>query len=399
LRSRNILILGICQALGLAGAPLVLLIGGIVGRELAPAPAWATLPISITMVGVAAFSIPAALLMKRIGRRLGFMAGAAVAALAALGAAYAIAVASFALFCGAMIFMGANMAFVQQYRFAAAESVDSRHTGRAIALVLLGGVAAGWIGPEIGNRAKDWLAYGVYTGSFVSLAGVYVAVALLLSLLRDGAPQEESAGGAARPLAAVVTQPTYLVATLANMVAYGVMSLIMTATPISMHVMDGHSLGQTTRVIQGHITAMFLPALFTGLLAERLGVLRVMAAGVTAMGLTLALALSGRGVVHYGAALVLLGLGWNLLFVGGTTLLTRSYRPAERFQAQAASDFLTFGAQVLASLSAGAVLSLASWELLNLMALPLLLAMLGAIVWLRRQMARPAALPAAAAAE
>lgn len=369
---------------------MLLLIGGIVGTELAPSPSLVTLPIAVSVIGLAIFTIPAALVMKKIGRKLGFIFSAVVAAGAALVAAYAIGIGSFFLLCAAMIFIGGNMAFVQQYRFAAAESVETRHVGKAVSFVLLGGVLAGYLGPEIATRTRDWLGYGTYTGSFVTLALLFVVVAVLLSFLRDVAlDEEEAAAGEERSLRSMVTQPTFVVAVMAGVIGYGVMSLIMTATPISMHVRDGYTLGETGWVIQGHVIAMYLPALFTGYLVGRLGVLRVMSVGVVVLFVCVALAVVDRSLMHYWGALVLLGLGWNLLFVAGTTLLTQSYHPAERYRAQAVNDFMIFGTQAFASLTAGAVIVQASWEILNLISLPFLLLLLAAILVLRHRLARP----------
>ena len=393
---RNVIILSIATALGRAGAPLVLLIGSIIGTDLAPSPALATLPITVGIVGVAIFSIPAAMLMKRIGRKPGFIGSSAVAAVAALLAAYAVGTGNFFLFCTAAIFFGANLAFVQQYRFAAAESVPGRQVSKAVSFVLLGGVLAGYLGPEIANRTEDWLDYGLYTGSFIALAGVYIIAAILLLFLRDVPLQEDSASGQERPLRVVITQPTYLVAVLAGVVSFGVMSFMMTATPISMHVVDGYTLEQTAWVIQSHVIAMYLPSLFTGFVIQRLGVTRVMWVGVLTLFVCVLLAVIDRGLIHYWGALVLLGVGWNFLFVGGTVLLTQSYRPPERFQAQAINDFLIFGVQAIVSLSAGAVIYYASWEILSLLNLPFLLLLLSAILALPHYLARPAQEPASA---
>jgi len=390
LGTRNVVILSIGSALGRAGAPMVLLIGGIIGADLAPSTSLATLPITLGVVGVAIFSIPAALLMKRIGRKAGFIASSLMAAIAALVAAYAVGAASFVVFCAAMIFLGANLAFVQQYRFAAAESVKPQQVSKAVSFVLLGGILAGYLGPDIAERAQDWLGYGLYTGSFVALAGFYVLAAVLLLFMKDIASEEDMGGGAERPLTVLIAQPTFIVAVLAGVVSYGVMSFIMTATPISMHVMDGYTLKQTAWVIQSHVIAMYLPSLFTGFVVERLGVLRVMAVGVITLLGCVVLAVVDRSLVHYWSALVLLGLGWNFLFVGGTVLLTQSYRPSERFKAQAFNESTVFGVQAFTSLSAGAIIFRANWEILNLLNLPFLIILLVCIAALARYLARPA---------
>jgi MFS family permease len=389
---RNVLILSLSQALGLSGGAAVVLLGGIIGSDIAPTASLATLPISIMVVGVALATIPAALLMRRIGRRRGFMVAALVAAVAALLAAYAVSRESFGLFCIATLFIGTNTAFMQQYRFAAVESADVAHAGRAVSFVLLGGIAGGFLGPEVAKQAKDWLNAGTFTGSFVAVAVLFAAVAVLTYFLRDIAPQQAGATGDERPLRRITAQPAYVVAVLGGAVSYGVMSFIMTATPVHLHRIAGYTLEGTTGVIQSHIIAMYLPSLFTGIVVERLGVLRVMMLGVVGLLACVVLAVVSRELIHFWGALVLLGLGWNLLFVGATVLLTRSYRPAERFKAQATNEFAIFGVQALASLSAGTVLFTANWDVLNLMNLPVLLGTLVALLALRQRIA-PAPAP------
>ena len=387
MRSRNILILAIGQVLGLSGLIMVVLLGGIIGAELAPSPSWATLPIGIMVVGMALFAIPAALLMRRIGRRRGFVAAATVASLASLLAAYAVAQGSFLLFSIALLFIGGNLAFIQQYRFAAVESVEPRYAGRAVSLVLVASVAAGFLGPQIAALTQNWLPAGLYTGSFVSIAILYAIATAALAFYRDASPQQAGSDGSERRLLEIATQPVYLVAVLIGAVASGVMTFIMTATPLELHTVHGFSLQQTSRVIQSHAVAMYLPSLFTGLMLERMGVSRVVAIGILSMLGSAALGIAARELAQFWGALILLGIGWNLLFVGGTVLLGHSYRPAERFKAQAANDFAIFGTQALASLSAGTVMFRADWVTLNLIALPFLLLAAIAVLLLRPRLA------------
>ncbi len=380
---RNVVLLGAGQAMGLSGVTMVVFLGGLVGARLAPVPAWSTLPVGLMVIGVAASTAPAALLMKRIGRRRGFVSASALGCLAAVLAALSIGRASFPLFCLATALLGANGAFIAQYRFAAAESVPGEQAGKAVAFVLIGGMVAGLLGPELGGRGRDWSALGPFSGSFLGLAALYLLTACLLAFLRDlGAPADPSAE-AERPLGAILRQPVFLVALLAGVVSYGVMSFTMTAMPVSMRHLDHFPLPATARVIQSHIMAMYAPSLFAGFLV-RLGLVGLMAAGVLAMAGSAAVALAGHQLPHYWAAMVLLGIGWNFLFVGGTALLTHSYRPAERFKAQALNELLVFGFQALASLSAGAVLFLAGWKAVNLLTLPLLAAMAVALLGFRR---------------
>jgi MFS family permease len=378
--NRNVLLLSLSNALGMAGAPAVVLLGGIIGSKLAPGPTLSTFPVAAMVVGVAVFTVPAAMLMAKIGRRAGFMLSSVVTSLAALSGIYAIHSASFAHFCLVSFFIGGNMAFVQQYRFAAAESVEPAQVSKAVSFVLLGGIVAGFLGPEIAKRAKDLLPYGLYSGSFAAIATLYLLNTGLLRFLKEPEVQNAKVVGEGRPLGVIVRQPIYLTALFAAMVAYGVMSFIMTATPVSMHVIDNFSIDQTAWVIQSHVLAMFIPSLFTGFLISRFGLPRVMLAGtLMLMGCAVA-ALVDRHFIHYWTGLVLLGIGWNFQFVGATTLLTRCYSSSERFKAQAFNDFSVFGFQAVASLTAGTVIFSAGWEVLNALSLPLLAVML-VVIW------------------
>ena len=388
---RNILVLSFGQAVSGMGFTLVTLLGALVGTSLAPSPAWSTLPVALTLMATALFSVPAALLMRQIGRRLGFAMAAAVAGLDSVLAAYAIIQRSFTLFSTATLLLGASFAFVQQYRFAAAESARPPFAGRAVSFVLLGGIVAGILGPELANVSKDWLPSAQYSGSFLGLALLQAAVALGMLLYRNIALQQAGVPEPERPLREIVMQPDYLTAVLAGAVAYGAMTIVTTATPIHLHVLHGYTLGQTSMVIQSHVVAMFLPSLFTGFLLERLGVTRVMVSGIASMVLASILGAVGHDLPIYWGAMVLLGLGWNLLFTGATVLLTRNYRPAERFKAQAANDLMVFGVQAIASLLAGTVLFYGNWQLLNLIGLPFLMLTLAVVLARRRLASVPSA--------
>jgi MFS family permease len=384
MRYKNAILLSLTQALGNSGSSIVVFVGGIIGAELAPSLALSTLPMSLMVVGVALATIPTALLMRRVGRRTGYIIGAGIGLLAALFGAYAISQASFGLFCGATLLIGVNSAFILQYRFGAAESVPPERAGQAVSFVLLGGIAAGYLGPEIARRSEDLLPAGPFSGSFVILAGVYALVMVLLFFLDEIIPYAADMTEPERPLVQVVTQPTYLAAVIAGVVAYGVMSFIMTATPVAMHTLHGFSLEDTAFVIQSHIIAMYLPSLVTGPLLRRLGLQRVMLVGWLCLLACVGLGIVSRQLLEYWGTLVLLGMGWNFLFVGATVLLTQSYRPAERFKAQAVNDFTIFGIQALASLSAGTVLFSASWGTLLMLNLPVLAILLVVLVQLRR---------------
>lgn len=350
------------------------MLGGIIGSTLSTTPSLATLPVSMMVVVVAATTVPATLLMRRIGRRAGFALASLSAAVAVLLAAFALSIASFPFFTLAAGLFGVNMAFTQQYRYAAAESVEPRFTGRAISLVLLGSIGGALLGPELVTRGATVISSVPYAGTLFALAVLYVLQAICFSLLGPLRGEEPGASrGSGRSLREIASQPLFIVAVLGGVAAYGVMTLIMTATPLSMHVHDGYSLVDTSRIIRNHVLAMYLPSLVSGFLIERLGTVRMMAAGSIVLLGACGVALQGQAIMHYWVALVLLGVGWNFLYVGGTTLLTRTYSIEERFRAQAVNEFSVFGASASSSLLAGVVIHLYGWHTLVMLPLPLLL--------------------------
>ena len=296
---RNVAVLAAAQALAASGGPLVTLAGGIVGQTLAPSPLLATLPITALVIGLALSAVPAALLMRRIGRRAGFMTGAAISSAGALLAAAATAQGGFAAFCLATLVMGAGSAFVAQYRFAAAESVDPRHTGRAVSFVLVGGIVAGVLGPEIGRHARRWFD-SEFSGAFVVVAVVQAIAVVLLGAIRLPPSTAPATPVERLPLRTFLTRPAFVLAMVSASAAFAVMSFIMTATPISMHVHDRHSLDDTAFTIQSHVVAMFAPSLVTGFLVDRLGLTRMMIAGTVTLMAGLVAAASGHAVWAYG---------------------------------------------------------------------------------------------------
>ena len=358
--ARNLVVLALSMALVASGAPLVVLTGGIVGDALAPSPGLATLPIAAFIVGTAITSIPAALLMQRVGRRLGFAFGSAVGAAACALAVQALRAESFPLFVAATSLLGGSAAFVQQYRFAAIESVPAEYSGQAVSAVMLGGVVAGFLGPQIVRGTRDLLPTE-YAASFLVVAALYVAVALVMLLALREVSVGAAANASGRPLREIAAQPSYRTAVAAAAMASGVMVLVMTATPVSMHVMDGHSVDATATVITSHMVAMFLPSVVSGFLVTRIGTAWLMRGGLIALTITVVAGLVSHSLLSYGVGLVLLGVGWNLLFLSATVQLTRSYRVEERFRAQALNDFVIFTIQATAALAAGAVLHRAGW--------------------------------------
>ncbi|MDJ0654618.1 MAG: MFS transporter [Xanthomonadales bacterium] len=374
---RNLIILTLCQLISATGAIIMITLGGIIGARLASDPALATLPVSIMVLSIAATTIPATLLMRRMGRKRGFAVAALSSTLAAGVAGFALYAESFGLFMLAGACFGINMAFTQQYRYAAAESVEPYQVPRAISIVLLGAIGGALVGPEL-VRFGQWTFPDVeFLGTLLSLGLLYVVQAgLFLGLGPLRGEGEDTLPHPGRSFKQMLLQPIFLVAVFSGAVAYGVMSFIMTATPLSMHVHDGFSLEQTAQVIRSHVLGMYVPSLFAGLLIQRFGVLAVMWVGGLGLIAACVVGLQGQSYMHYWYALVLLGVGWNFLYVGSTTMVTLSYTLAERFRAQAVNEFAVFGTSAATSLLAGTMIHLYGWTAIVVAPLPLLLAVL-----------------------
>jgi len=348
-----------------SGTVLMVTVGGIAGSALSPTPVLATLPMSLMVVGTALTTVPASLGMQRFGRRTGFACSALLGIGACQLAAHALEAGSFVLFCVAGALIGATVAFSQQFRFAAAESVPVPLVSRAVSLILLGSIGGALIGPELAARSPQWTPEQPFQGAYSAATAAYLFAFVVLLLFRNRAPEEGTEGeteAGPRRLLALIVLPIVTAAILGGMVGQGVMTFIMTATPVSMHVVDGHSLANTAEVIRAHVLAMYLPSLFSGALIGWIGTRQVMFLGLAALLATIGLGMLGHQFMHYWGALVLLGVGWNFLFVGGTTLLVGAYRPSERFRVQAFNDFSVFGVSALASLLGGAVLLELGWE-------------------------------------
>ncbi len=387
MQNKNLAILVVCQLISATGAIIFVTLGGIIGATFASSLAWATLPVSLMVVATAVTTVPATLIMRRIGRGRGFAIASLSAAMAVTIASLGLANASFLVFSSAAAVFGINMAFTQQYRYAAAESVEPRYVPRAISFVLVGSIGGAIIGPELVSRGQDWIAGVPYAGTMLALAGLYAIQAILfLGLQATHADADSIVVKSDRPLMAIITQPVFVVAVLGGTAGYGLMSLIMTATPLSMHINDGHSVVETAGVIRAHVLGMYVPSLISGFLIERLGLVRMMSIGVIGLAATSIIGLQGQSVMHYWSALILLGIGWNFLYVGGTTMLTYSYSISERFRAQAVNEFLVFGTSAAASLLAGTVMHYFGWYRLMLIPWPVLLLICVALIVVRKDL-------------
>lgn len=360
---RTLIVLVAAHCFGQTAAPILVLLGGIVGAQIAPSRDFATLPLAIMITGTACATVPASMLMARFGRKTGFTSGSLLAILAGLIASWSISTESFAVFCLASFFIGNYIAFLQQFRFAVAESVPIEDVPRSLSILMLAGIVAAILGPEVAQRFSSVEGLPEFAGSFLGLSALMtISLVILLLFFRNMPVQRGEVDGDARPLPEILRQPNLLLAISSAVVGYTIMSLIMTATPVSMHEMDHLSLEDTTWVVQSHILAMYIPSLFSGLLVMKFGVIRIIQAGFLIM---VACVLVGWGkpeLVHYWGSMVLLGVGWNFMFLGGTTLLTQTYRVSERFKVQAVNDFLIFGLQAVGSLGAGLLLATLGWN-------------------------------------
>lgn len=382
---RNLILLVFAQLISASGSIVMVMLGGIIGASLSSNPAWATLPVSVMVLAVAATALPATVLMKKIGRRYGFALSSCSAVLAVLTASWALRSSSFGMFLIAGLMFGINMAFTQQYRYAAAESVDAKYVPRAISFVLLGSIGGAFVGPILVTRGQYWVADVPYAGTMLAVAGLYAVQAIVFLFLRKThVDKETETATPGRPLSDVVKQPVFIVAVLGGTAGYGLMTLVMTATPLSMHINDGMSLEVTAGVIQAHVLAMYVPSLVSGFLIEKLGVIRMMLLGAATLVATSIVGLQGHALMHYWWALVLLGVGWNFLYVGGTTMLTYTYSTAERFRAQGINELLVFGSSATASLLAGTVMYYFGWFRLMVIPLPILLIVGIALIVVRR---------------
>lgn len=411
---RALAVLATAQAAGLSGGPLVVLVGGILGGKLAPAPTLATVPVVALVLGLAAGTLPAAAGTRMWGRRRALALGSAVATVGCVMAALGAHTGRFLPLCVGILLVGGNLACVQQYRFAAAEAAIPGREAGAVSVVMAAGILGGVLGPALATAARSWTGTP-WAGSFLALGGTYAAVTslLLLGLAHTERPAEFSrtvraSGQLASPppppprsstersargllLGLLLSRPRFRLALAAGMTSFAVMILIMSATPLAMQLHGGHGVEATARVIQAHSVAMYAPSLLTGILIASFGTRRLMLAGVAAMSACAVVAMGGTGVQEYWTALVLLGLGWNLLFVAGTVELSRSCEAGEAPSAQGFNDFLVFGAEALAALCAGTLLRWTGWTGVNVTGLTVLAFML--VVLITHRASSPAGRP------
>jgi MFS family permease len=389
---RSLFLLACCQALLLTNAAGLIAMNGLVGYSLTDTKMLATFGATTYVLGSALSTMPMSLWMARVGRRRGFMAGATINIAGCALAVLALSMRSFALYCVATAVIGIYNAVGLQYRFAATEVAAKADKARAISLVLAGGIAGGFLGPAITRWGKD-LFTTPFLGSFMLLAAVALVALAVQSCVDVPKPTAEERSGGGRPLRTIVRQPVFIVAALSAGMGYGLMNLLMTATPLAMDFCS-HPYSAAAFVISWHVVGMYAPGFVTGSLISRFGVLRIIVAGVAVMAGGAIVALTGVTITHFIIALMLVGIGWNFMYTGGTTLLTDAYRPAEKARVQGANDFIVFTIMGLSSFSSGALVSSAGWATMNWGALPFLVLIAGVVIWFGR---RPAAAIAGAA--
>lgn len=363
---------------------MMVLVSGLLATRIAPTPKLATLPTAMVVMGTATSMLWAPRLLQRWGRKRGSLVGFFAAFLASALGGIAAMQGSFGLLMLCGYFMGVGVAFWQQLRFAALESVaDPSLYASALALMMTGGLVSAFLGPEIGAQGRD-LFSRPFAGSFVLLAGVLMCGLVVFQFFKEPARIVHTNEQTARPLGVIVRSPPFIIASMTAAIGFGVMSFIMTATPINMQEFCGFELSSTKRVIQGHIIAMFAPSLVSGLLINRFGLNRMVGFGAALFIAVVIIGLAGIQLMHFWGSLLALGVGWNLLFVGGTAMLPASYSPSEKFKAQAANDVVVFGSQAVASLSAGWFLFSFGWNAMLLMCVPFILGVFALVSWKTR---------------
>lgn len=371
--NRSVILLSLCQALLGTGNVLLISVNGLIGQSLSPSDALITLPIAMQFVGLMLATIPASLLMQRIGRRNGFYLGNSLGIIGAILSAVALVYQSFFFFCVGTTLLGVGIGFGTLYRFAAVEACESEHKNRAISMVMFGGVLAAIIGPALAVESRDWISTQEFVGSFVGLVGLYILALLLLtgvSIPKESASSAEL--GEQRSLLTIVSQPVFVVAVVVGMVSYTVMNLLMTATPLAM-ARCGFSFPQTAWVIEWHVLGMFLPSFFTGRLIQRFGTTPMMLLGGVIMLACIFINLNGKTEWHFWSALFLLGLGWNFMFISATSLVTGAYTHQERAKTQATNEFMVFGMVTISALSAGWLEVSMGWETMNALMIPVVI--------------------------
>ena len=383
----NVAVLATCQMLYNSGRSLLVATSPLIAYQIAPDKSLSTIPIFLAVVGTAASTIPASLLMRRIGRGPGFATGSAIGVAGGLSCIWGIETAGFLVFCLGALLFGFFSGFAQLYRFAAADVASEHFKSRAISLVLTGGLVAAFVGPELAKLGQHMVDDRPFMASYAFLTALTVLSGIVVMAvdIPKLTPEEAKEGG--RPISQIMLQPVFIVATLCATVGQAVMNLLMTSTPLAMQHAH-HAFASTALVIEWHIFFMYAPGFFTGSIIKKLGATRVISIGIAIQAICVVIALAGQEVMHFWAAMALLGLGWNFAFTASTNLLTEAHTPSERAKTQAATNFIIFSVVALGAFSSGALMHAFGWTWVNLGTLPLLLLSLAAALWLGQRRRR-----------
>ena len=377
----SVYLLALCQALMMSVSSLLITASALVCLTLTHNKALVTLPLSLQFLAMMLTSIPASMIMGKYGRKFGFMLGSLFAITGGSILVYAVFNHHFYLFALGSFFVGVFNGFANFYRFAAVELVDEINKPKAISYVLVGGVIAAFVGPNLASFGQGMFPAEKFAGAFIYATILYVCVFFVLSLIKFPAPTIKKTKGSGRPLLEIIKQPTFIVAVTCGMLGYGVMTYVMTATPLAMNHHQ-HEFSETAFVIQWHVLAMFAPSFFTGTIIQRVGVIKVLIAGAVLALVCMLINLNGYSITHFWLALVALGLSWNFLFIGASTLLTETYRKEETAKSQAFNDFMVFSMVTWASLSSGYFQNTFGWKSVNYGGLLFVLIIAVSLVWL-----------------
>ncbi|OEF22032.1 MFS transporter [Vibrio splendidus 5S-101] len=373
--NRNVWLLSLCQALLMTGNILLISVIGLIGKQIAPSVSMITLPVALQFLGLMAATIPASLISGKLGRKRGFSIGNVVGITGASLATYALSQQNFYLFCFATFLLGIGIGFGTLYRFAAIEVCDENARHRAISISMAGGVLAAVLGPNLAIISQQWSADGLYIGAFASLIGLNILALLILQTIQFPKVSFNSQAPKADPLGVIVKAPNFIGAVFAAMVAYAVMNILMTATPLAM-IGCGFDFTKAAGVIEWHVLGMFVPAFFTGSLIERFGSRMMILAGGILFVVCIAINIHGESIWHFRAALVVLGVGWNFMFIAATGLFSQSYQSQNKAKAQVFNEFIVFGCVTITAMLSGWLESTAGWQNLNIYVLPFVLAVI-----------------------
>ncbi|MDO6593852.1 MFS transporter [Neptuniibacter sp. 1_MG-2023] len=382
--NKNVFLLSVCQALLTTGNVLLVSVVALIGQSLTVNPSLATFPVATQFLGLMAATIPASLIMKRIGRKNGFYLGNCVGILGSIVCIFALTADLFYLFSLGTFLLGIGIGFGTLYRFAAVEVCADEQKSNAISFVMAGGVLAAIVGPQLAIYSQTYFGEFEFVGAFIGLLALYTIALLMLFFTELPCEQEQNTYAPQRPLKEIASQPVFIVAVIVAMVSYVVMNLLMTATPLAM-VRCGFTFPQAAQVIQWHVLGMFAPSFFTGGLINRFGIYPIMHLGALFMLACIGINLTGVSEWHFWTALLCLGIGWNFMFISATQLFTTVYKPAEKAKSQASNEFIVFGMVAVTALSSGWLEMTLGWQAMNWIVLPLVLWSIGVIFYIGQQ--------------